>query len=129
MSLGCRSVFAQITSADVTPPRQFNNDIPADFETIIIKAMAKQPADRYQTAAELGADLSTAGPRADRFAHVAVASLGQQFAVVAGIPGNPSGVPYRYYDCPEMLTLRSMLRSLWATDGARICPWQLYGKR
>ena len=40
-----------------TPLRQLNNAISADLETIIHKAIAKEPADRYATAQELADDL------------------------------------------------------------------------
>jgi serine/threonine-protein kinase len=39
------------------PPRQGNPAIPAAFEAIVLQAMAKEPAQRYQTAEELRADL------------------------------------------------------------------------
>jgi eukaryotic-like serine/threonine-protein kinase len=42
---------------DPTPPRQLNPDIPAPLEAICLKAMAKLPDNRYQTAAEFGDDL------------------------------------------------------------------------
>jgi serine/threonine-protein kinase len=38
-------------------PRELNPSIPPTFEAIILKAMAKDPAHRYQTAEELRADL------------------------------------------------------------------------
>ena len=38
-------------------PRQFVPDIPEELERIICKAMAKEPEERYQTAAELAYDL------------------------------------------------------------------------
>ena len=39
------------------PPRQVNPALPQAFEDIVLMAMAKDPADRYQTADELRADL------------------------------------------------------------------------
>ncbi|HZA80836.1 MAG TPA: Stk1 family PASTA domain-containing Ser/Thr kinase, partial [Actinomycetes bacterium] len=42
---------------DPTPPRQLNQDVPAPLEAICLKAMAKLPDNRYQTAAEFDADL------------------------------------------------------------------------
>jgi tRNA A-37 threonylcarbamoyl transferase component Bud32 len=42
---------------DPTPPRQLNPDVPPPLEAICLKAMAKLPDHRYQTAAELRADL------------------------------------------------------------------------
>jgi eukaryotic-like serine/threonine-protein kinase len=41
----------------VPSPRQNNPEIPANFEAIVMKAMAKDPGDRYQSAEELRADL------------------------------------------------------------------------
>ncbi len=40
-----------------TPLRQLNKAIPADLETIVHKAIAKEPADRYATAQGLADDL------------------------------------------------------------------------
>jgi eukaryotic-like serine/threonine-protein kinase len=42
---------------DPTPPRMLNRDVPAPLEAIVLKAMAKLPDNRYQTAAELHDDL------------------------------------------------------------------------
>jgi serine/threonine protein kinase len=39
-------------------PRKVNSSIPADLETIVLKACAFEPKDRYQTAGELAADLT-----------------------------------------------------------------------
>src|SRR3954452_15355594 len=39
------------------PPRQRNPAVPPGFEAIVMRAMAKDPDQRYQTAAELRADL------------------------------------------------------------------------
>lgn len=40
------------------PPRSINPNIPADLETIILKATAKEPGDRYLSAAEMKSDLT-----------------------------------------------------------------------
>jgi serine/threonine protein kinase/WD40 repeat protein len=47
----------RITQVEPTPPRQLDPHLPRDLETIIQKAIAKEPPRRYQTAAELAADL------------------------------------------------------------------------
>jgi eukaryotic-like serine/threonine-protein kinase len=39
------------------PPRQIDPSIPPDLERIVVRAMAKDPARRYQTADEMGVDL------------------------------------------------------------------------
>ncbi len=46
-----------ITQADPPPLRKLDPTIPTDLETIILKAAARDPAYRYQTAAELSDDL------------------------------------------------------------------------
>jgi eukaryotic-like serine/threonine-protein kinase len=45
---------------DPTPPRQLNPRIPAAVEAVTLRAMAKNPDERYQTAAEFRADLERA---------------------------------------------------------------------
>lgn len=40
--------------------RNFNRDIPQALENVVIKATAKNPAERYQSAAAMAADLKTA---------------------------------------------------------------------
>ena len=45
------------TEGQVVSPRSVNRNIPRDLETITLKACATAPADRYQTAADLGLDL------------------------------------------------------------------------
>lgn len=39
------------------PPRQFDPTIPPDLEAVILKASAREPADRYATASEMATDL------------------------------------------------------------------------
>ncbi|MGC8638265.1 MAG: protein kinase domain-containing protein [Isosphaeraceae bacterium] len=51
-------ILRQIAQDEPLPPRKIDPSIPIDLETIVLKAMAKAPADRYTTAAELAADLS-----------------------------------------------------------------------
>jgi tetratricopeptide (TPR) repeat protein/tRNA A-37 threonylcarbamoyl transferase component Bud32 len=39
------------------PPRQLNHDVPRDLETICLRALAKQPQQRYSSAANMAEDL------------------------------------------------------------------------
>jgi serine/threonine protein kinase/WD40 repeat protein len=50
-------IVLKIIERSPAPPRQLNPAVPRDLETIVLKAMAKRPEDRYQTAAELADDL------------------------------------------------------------------------
>jgi serine/threonine protein kinase len=48
----------QVTHAEPTPPRQLNPDIPRDLETIVLKAIDREPARRYQSAEAMVQDLA-----------------------------------------------------------------------
>jgi len=52
------SVLEKVQAARIVPPTQLQKDIPAALEKIILKALAREVEDRYQYAADLGADLS-----------------------------------------------------------------------
>jgi hypothetical protein len=45
---------------DPAPPRTLNPDVPVSLERVCLKAMAKRPEDRYQTALEMRQDLERA---------------------------------------------------------------------
>ena len=50
-------VLRQVIHEEPRPPRQLNDNIPRDLETICLKALAKEPGQRYQSASLLGDDL------------------------------------------------------------------------
>jgi WD40 repeat protein/serine/threonine protein kinase len=50
-------VLRQIAFEEPRPPRRLNPAAPADLETIVLKAMAKAPEERYAAAQELADDL------------------------------------------------------------------------
>ncbi len=52
-----RLLIRHIASEEPPAPRTIDRAIPADLETILLKSMAKSPADRYQTAQALADDL------------------------------------------------------------------------
>lgn len=51
------SLIQQVLKSDLTPAGKLNPEVPRDLETIVAKATAKEPEHRYQTAAEMEADL------------------------------------------------------------------------
>ena len=50
-------LLRQIQDCQAPPPSQLVKNLPRDLETIILKAIAREPANRYTSAADLGADL------------------------------------------------------------------------
>ena len=50
-------VLRQIAFEEPRPPRRLNKSIPAELEIIVLKATAKNPEERYQTAQELADDM------------------------------------------------------------------------
>ena len=75
----------QIVNREPAHPRTFDARVPRDLETIVLKALAKRPADRYLTATDLAADL-------ERFLHYEpvkarrISPLGRSWRFGAGIP-------------------------------------------
>jgi ABC-type amino acid transport substrate-binding protein len=48
----------QLRERDPDPPRAFNADVPRDLQTICLKALAKEPRQRYPSARALAEDLA-----------------------------------------------------------------------
>jgi serine/threonine protein kinase/WD40 repeat protein len=52
-----QEVLRRIADEEPPLPQRFDGSIPADLETVVLKAMAKEPAERYATAQDLADDL------------------------------------------------------------------------
>jgi len=55
-------LLEKVRRADIPPPSTLRKEIPAQLDAIVMRALAKQPQDRYQTAGDLASDL-------ERFLH------------------------------------------------------------
>ena len=87
-----------ILHQDPKPPRQIDDTIPAELERITLKCLAKQPADRYTTAADLARDLRRWQQPRQRIVPPLVAVATVVVALVVWLaswrPGNtPTGTP------------------------------------
>src|SRR5207249_4668114 len=51
------TLLRQVIEDEPRPPRKLSDRIPRDLETVCLKALAKAPVRRYQTAGDLAADL------------------------------------------------------------------------
>ena len=51
------AILHQVLHGEPTPLRRIDRTVPAELETIVLKAVAKVPAERYATAGEMAADL------------------------------------------------------------------------
>ena len=50
-------LLLKVTSEEPRPPRGFDRSIPADLESVVMRCLRKDPAERYPSAAELADDL------------------------------------------------------------------------
>jgi TonB family protein len=51
------SILEQVREARVTPPSTYNDEVTPQIDAIVLKALQKDPANRYQTAGEMQRDL------------------------------------------------------------------------
>jgi TonB family protein len=51
------SILEQVREAKVQPPSLYNDEVTPEIDKIVLKALQKDPANRYQTAGEMARDL------------------------------------------------------------------------
>jgi serine/threonine-protein kinase len=84
------SVAYQHVREDPRLPSSINPEIPADLDAIVLKAMSKNPANRYQSAAEMRNDLlrSLAGQRVEA---TPVMGDAEKTAIIGAAPAGYGG--------------------------------------
>ncbi len=53
------SILEQVREARVTAPSKVNEEVTPEIDRIVLKALAKEPGDRYQTAGEMARDIDS----------------------------------------------------------------------
>ncbi len=53
------TVLELVRKAEIVPPSQLNPDVPAALDSVVMKALARDPEERYATGAEMLRDLET----------------------------------------------------------------------
>src|SRR5216683_1815251 len=127
-------IFDAILNRAPVPPGQLNHDMPADLERVIQRALEKDPARRYQTAAALRNDLkrltrdgdshgsvrTVQSQRRWRTSIVATCGVLLIFAAVLGYYlTRPAGAPPRILRTVQ-LTNTNRPKSDMVTDGSRV---------
>jgi serine/threonine protein kinase len=77
---------------DPTPPRMLNPDVPVSLELVCLKAMAKRPDDRYQTAMEMRQDLERVRAGQPVSVGVPLSSQATQAVGAGGVAESPTTV-------------------------------------
>ena len=94
------------------PPREVNADVPEDWEVLILKALAKDPSDRFQTAAALEEAVATLGTtevapaiepdaKPDTVQHIITPELGAATLPGGTRPSTPAPEPRTVVPPPE----------------------------
>jgi serine/threonine protein kinase len=92
-----------VRKADIAPPTVLRPDVPPQLERIVMRALARQPEDRYQVAADLANDL-------EKFLHsyspvFTATKLAKHVRTVMGEPVPIGSAPEIVHDDPVISTL------------------------
>lgn len=82
------AVALQHVQEPIRPPRALNPEIPYELNRIVLKALAKEPKDRYQTAAEMVADLERIATRLRTDTNKGPSTMDDATQVISVLPDN-----------------------------------------
>jgi len=80
------SMIYQIVNTDPNPPSAVRNDLLPEFDSIVMKAMAKDPAARYQTWDEFGAALADLWKKEHKVEEKRDESDSERFSLLRTLP-------------------------------------------
>jgi eukaryotic-like serine/threonine-protein kinase len=135
-------------SATPEPPSVIRQEVPNELDSVVLRALAKDPADRYQSAEEMDADLArvargqAVAPETEEAATQVLRGAGATTLssapteVVRGRvtvvpPAPPYGPPSGYYEYDEPIRRRSVWPWLLAAvllAAAVVAGWYVYTK-
>jgi eukaryotic-like serine/threonine-protein kinase len=111
-------------------PSELRPDVPADLDLVVIRALAKEPADRYSSAAAMDADLETVargGRVAAETAEAATMVLSGERAIDATAATQITRRPLQPYEPPDRSrSLWPWLVGLGALLALLVAAWFLY---
>jgi eukaryotic-like serine/threonine-protein kinase len=111
-------------------PSELRPDVPADLDLVVIRALAKEPADRYSSAAAMDADLETVargGRVAAETAEAATMVLSGERAIDATAATQVTRRPLQPYEPPDRSrSLWPWLVGLGALLALLVAAWFLY---
>ncbi|MGY1843350.1 Stk1 family PASTA domain-containing Ser/Thr kinase [Modestobacter sp. SYSU DS0875] len=104
------AVAYQHVREDPRTPSSINPEIPPELDAILLKAMSKNPANRYQSAAEMRADLlrAVAGQRVEA---TPVMSDAEKTTIMNGAAVGPQGYDDRHWDAEDDEAARKRKRN------------------
>ena len=135
-------------SAIPEPPSEHRAEVPHDLDSIVLRALAKDPADRYQSAEEMDADLARAArgqavaPETEEAATQVLRGAGAttlsnaptevtRRPVTVVPPAPPYAPPTGFYEYDEPMRPRSFwpwLLALVLVAAAIVAGWYVYTK-
>ena len=119
-------IFAQVIHVDPPPPSQFNLEVPPELDRLVLKALAKRPEERYQSADEMLSDLRAArghlSPSSAQATTARIARAGNTSPLSLALQTLPGRLRRPRFYVPLIALLCVALAAVWATRPARIAP-------